>query len=91
MLKIDNYGVFLTKFERTSIEKLEEINKSLNRLNNTLIEGFSMISDSIQSLNNSLENIKNSIDKVESTMDVGNFIQIIQTYQMYKINKNTKS
>lgn len=91
ILKIDNYGVFLTKFERTSIEKLDEINKNLNRLNNTLIEGFSMIADSIQSLNTSLESIKNSIDKVESTMDVGNFIQIIQTYQMYKVNKNTKS
>lgn len=90
MLKIDNYGVFLTKYERTTIEKLEEINSTLKQLNNTLIEGFSMISDSIQSLNNSLGEIKNSIDKVESTMDVGNFIQIIQTYQMYKINKNIK-
>ena len=41
--------------------------------------------------NSRLDNIKNSIDKVESTMDIGNFIQLIQTYQMYKINKNTKS
>lgn len=91
MLKIDNYGVFLSKYERTTIEQLEEINSSLQQLNNTLIEGFSMISEAIQSLNISLEGIKKSIDKVESTMDIGNFIQIIQTYQMYKINKNTKS
>lgn len=89
-LKIDNYGVFLTKFERTSIEKLEQINTSINQLNNTLIDGFSMISDAIGSLNYNLDNIKNSIDKVESTLSVGNFINIIQTYQMYKINKNTK-
>lgn len=89
MLKIDNYGVFLTKYERTTIEKLEEINDSLKQLNNTLIEGFSMISESIQSLNNSLQDIRNSIEKVESTLDIGNFIQTIQTYQLYKINKNT--
>jgi hypothetical protein len=91
MLKLDNYGVFLTKFERTSIENLEEINKSLNKLNNTLIEGFSMITSAIESLGNNLENIKDSIDKIDSTLDIGNFIQIIQSYQLYKINKNTKS
>ena len=88
MLKIDNYGVFLTKFERTSIEKLDEINKSLHQLNNTLMEGFSMISSSIESLNNNLQNIKNSIDKIDLTLDIGNFVQIIQSYQLYRINKN---
>jgi hypothetical protein len=90
LLKIDNYGVFLTKYESSSIEKLEEINISLNKLNNTLIEGFSMVSDAIDSLNYSLNDMKNSINNLEATVDIGNFIQMVQTYQMYKINTNTK-
>ena len=31
------------------------------------------------------------MEEIDSTLKVGNFINVIQTYQMYKVNKNTKS
>jgi hypothetical protein len=29
--------------------------------------------------------------EIDSTLKVGNLINVIQNYQMYKVNKNTKS
>ena len=53
------------------------------------------ISDSIGELNyiteESNKQLTNQLSEIDSTLKVGNLISVINTYQNYKINKNTKS
>ena len=60
----------------------------MNRLNKNVKEGNMMIDENLSRLNSSLSSNLKSID---STLKVGNLISTINTYQNYKINKNTKS
>ena len=60
----------------------------MNRLNKNVKEGNMMIDENLNRLNSSLSSNLKSID---STLKVGNLISTINTYQNYKINKNTKS
>jgi len=60
----------------------------MNRLNKNVKEGNMMIDENLSRLNSSLSSNLKSID---STLKVGNLISTINTYQNYKINKNTKN
>ena len=35
--------------------------------------------------------LQDQLSEIDSTLQVGNLLNLIQTYQMYKVNKNTKS
>ena len=35
--------------------------------------------------------LSNQLQEIDSSIQTNNLISVIQTYQMYKINKNTKS
>ena len=39
----------------------------------------------------STRQLSSKMEEIDSTLKVGNLINVIQTYQMYKVNKNTKS
>jgi len=53
------------------------------------------IVDSIDNLSyiteESTRQLTSKMEEIDSTLKVSNLINLIQTYQMYKINKNTKS
>ena len=53
------------------------------------------ISNSIDQLSyvteESNKQLTEQLSEIDSTMKVGNLISVINTYQNYKINKNTKS
>ena len=53
------------------------------------------ISNSIEELSYATEEsnrqLENQLSEIDSTLKVGNLINTINTYQNYKINKNTKS
>ena len=93
-LKLENLGVFLNKFERVSLEKLDRIITVLNEINDSIIEGFSSLSSSVDnlntSLNTSLSSMSKSLDSINSSIGLNNLIQGVSTYQLYKINKSLK-
>ena len=65
---------------------------SINKMEMNSVSGLNELtyitSDGFSNLNNSLGN---ELKSIQSTIGFNNLLTGIQTYQMYKINKNTKS
>ena len=86
----DKLGVFDSSWQKNTLKQLESIDNRLLNLNNQLTElnsNFREISNNTESL---LENINNSLKNINSGIDANVVISGIQTYQLYKINKQTK-
>ena len=73
-------------------EKFDQVIKSIYDVGEQITESIGILSSeinsSIKEINNSLTQELNSIN---SSVKINNLLTGIQTYQMYKINKNTKS
>jgi hypothetical protein len=103
---LDKINIFNSNWENEVSEKLHSIENGISDLNNTLIqvmvsiwemeskivkelktltyftrEGFSELNSSITS----------ELQSIDSSIKFNNLLTGIQTYQMYKVNKNTKS
>tara|TARA_B110000259_G_C13975763_1_gene386654 strand:+ start:169 stop:1416 length:1248 start_codon:yes stop_codon:yes gene_type:complete len=74
------------------IEKLGDIMYRINSFENSMIESLNELSYTTQ---NGFDNLRGSITSelksINSSIGLNNLLTGIQTYQMYKINKNTKS
>ena len=78
---------------------INQINQNLNEVINGLIHVEESISNGFNSLNHTLDsnfndlntNLSNGLEKLNSTVAFGNLINAIGAYQLYKVNKNTKS
>lgn len=85
--------------------QLNKVVDGVNMINTNLIEivaGLTSMEESISSgfnnLNRSLEsnfsdlnnNLISGFEKLNSSVDAGNLVSVVQTYQLYKINKQTK-
>jgi len=86
--QLDSLGVLMNYYESNSIKELQNISQQITgeiqRLNE-LIEDMSM------EFSEGLNKIDNGIGKLNSQVKVGNIISMINLYQNYKSNKNTKS
>jgi hypothetical protein len=94
----DQLGVFNSNWENEVTNKLTDIGDgikdlmySINSMENNIVNSLGTLTyttmDSFSELNNSITSQLNSID---SSINFNNLLTGIQTYQMYKINKNTK-
>jgi hypothetical protein len=88
--QFDQLNIYNSNWENELSERLKNIEDRLgdllfkmDQVNNTLINGFSKIINSLQGMETSLMSINSSIKW-------NNILSTIQTYQLYKINKNTK-
>ena len=81
------------------IKGINQINQNLNEVVNGLINIEESISNGFNSLNHTLDsnfndlntNLSNGLENLNSTVAFGNMINAISAYQLYKVNKNTKS
>jgi hypothetical protein len=93
--KFDKLNMFNSNWEDEVSKKLDEVNLNIVNLINDLNRVGSDIVNSIYDLSyiteESTKQITSKLDDIDSTLKFGNLINIIQTYQTYKINQNTKS
>ena len=93
--KFDKLNMFTSNWENQVTEKLDEVNLNLVELMKELRDVGERIVGSIDNLSyiteESTRQLTSKMEAIDSTLKVGNFINVIQTYQMYKVNKNTKS
>ena len=74
------------------IEQLEGVMYSINSFENSVINSLSDLSYVTSSGFDSLSSsIGSELSSINSSIKFNNLLTGIQTYQMYKINKNTKS
>lgn len=98
----DKQRVFDSQFQKETSKNMEELKTGINELNaniKTLISKFDNINDELtyqfSQLNSSLvlyqSKIIDGLKSVNSKLAFNNMLTGIQTYQLYKINKNTKA
>jgi hypothetical protein len=96
--EFDKLKIFRSDYEREMTETLSEIKLGINRLlsrvnsmERNIINGLNNLTyvtqDGFSNLNNSLNR---ELQSINSSIDTNNLLTGIQTYQLYKINKQTK-
>lgn len=86
----ENSELNMSRFQKESLSKLESINQNLIELKIITTEGFEKISDDSREILNKLESTNEYNKEILSSLNFNNFINVVSTYQLYKINKNTK-
>ena len=72
------------KYWRRIKDLMYEVRRMGNKISNSIEELSYVTEESTRMLNNSL-------GEINSSLNTNNLLTMIQTYQTYKINKNTKS
>ena len=90
LLMLDEHGVFMNKFERSLIEKMDQLNSSLQELSSSLFYGFNALVDSMESIGNSINKMQDSlesgINRLNTNMTISNVIGIYQSSKISKIS-----
>jgi hypothetical protein len=91
----DKLNIFNSNWENETSNKLKNIEDgivslmySINEMGRNIIDGLGELTYVTEESN---RNLSNQLSEIDSSIQVNNFLSVIQTYQMYKINKNTKS
>ena len=91
----DTLNMFDSKHEKDVSQRLTNIGDGLESLMYEIRDMGNQISNSIDELSyvteESNQQLNEQLSEIDSTMKAGNLINAINTYQNYKINKNTKS
>jgi ribosomal protein L7/L12 len=92
--KFDQLNMFDSKHEKDIKNMLSDINNGLDNIMNEIQRVGNNIVSSIGELGliteESSKLISDGLNSVNSSIQANNFLTSIQTYQMYKINKNIK-
>lgn len=100
--RFDKLNIFNSNWENEVSQKLTTLNKSISELNSNIqdlmyeirnmgnkivrsIEDLSFITD------RSSRMLDDKLKEINSSLDTNNLLTLINTYQTYKVNKNTKS
>ena len=87
----NNMGALDSSWQKNVASKLNSIDMRLFDINNKLTEmneGFIRLSENTGDL---IGDLKQGLEGLNNKFDANNLLQAIATYQVYKINKNTKT
>ena len=90
--KLEDRGVFLTTYDKMNIQNLSTIADNMISLveqSFLMNENLSSINNELWEANTKLEDMSDSMGKLDKSVKAGNLLNAVQTYQLYKINKNT--
>jgi hypothetical protein len=83
--KLEDSGIFMTYFETQSLEKSDEMIK-------TLKEGFASVSGALLEISSNLNSLSQSVttglNELNENVRMNNVLQGIQSYQLYRLNKS---
>jgi hypothetical protein len=83
-LNLESLNIFESKIEIQKLNQLKEINEGMLEINNNLLK-----------INNNIlkgfEDLKMGLNKISGQLSYNNLLTTINTYQLHKINKNTRS
>ena len=93
--KFDKLNIFNSNWENELSQKLTNISTDLQGLMYEIRDMGDRIVSSIEDLSyitkESTKMLDNRLGEIDSSIKTNNLLTLIQTYQTYKINKNTKS
>jgi hypothetical protein len=92
---LDKLTIFNSNWENEVLQKLNDIELELNEILNSIQKMEVNIISAISNLNyiveNSFQSLSKELKNIDSSISFNNLLTTIQTYQVYKINTNTKS
>lgn len=91
LLKFENSQLGMSKFEQTTVSQLEEINENLVKIKEVNREGFKEMSKKMDIVLEELDSINETNKEVVKSLEFNNFMSLVNTYQLYKVNKNTRN
>lgn len=94
----DQVGVFNSNWENEVSNKLSDIGDgirdlmySINTMENNIINSLDNLTYSThESFGKLNKSISSQLSSIDSSININNLLTGIQTYQMYKVNQNTK-
>ena len=93
----DKLNVFSSNHEKevsmklNNIEnKLEDVIQSIHEMESSICNEFMNLRFITEDMSDSLSGLSQGLSEINSSIQTNNLLTGIQTYQMYKINKNTK-
>ena len=100
--RFDKLNIFNSNWENKVSNKLSNLNKGINKLNQNLKGVMYEIRDMGNRIVSSIDDLSyiteestrmldNRLGEIDSSIKTNNLLTMIQTYQTYQINKNTKS
>lgn len=93
--KLDKLNIFNSNWENEVLKRLSNINSNIKGLMYEIRDMGDRITSSIDNLSYITEESTKILDfrlkEIDSSIKTNNLLTLINTYQMYKINKNTKS
>lgn len=93
--KFDKLNIFSSNWEKEISLKLSQVNSNLNFLFHQINDMTNKIVNSINDLTYVTEQsnrmVENRLMEIDSTIKTNNLLTLINTYQTYKVNKNTKN
>lgn len=100
--KFDKLNIYNSNWENEISQKLTTLNKGISELNSNIKGLMYEIREMGERIVNSIEDLSyiteestkmldNRLEEIDSSIKTNNLLTMIQTYQTYKINQNTKS
>ena len=90
LLKFENSNLGMSKFEQDTLSTLNQINENLIELKEVTEIGLKEISDKMGLIVEELDSLNDSNEKIIESLNFNNFISLVNLYQNYKSNMNTK-
>lgn len=90
-VKLDNNGVLLNYYEKETLSKLDEQIKVLKEGFDNLSSILSDVVEKLDSIDNNILKVRSELENIDNKLSFGNLINVIQSYQLYKINTKTNS
>lgn len=99
--KLDKLNIYNSNWENEISQKLTTINKGISELNSNIREVMYEVRDMGNKIVSSIEDLSyitqetskmldNRLVEIDSSIKTNNLLTLINTYQTYQINKNTK-
>jgi len=89
--KFENSKFGMTRFEKTTIKTLNEINDNLIEIKEATINSLQEINDKLGIVIENLDSINDNTEEIIRGISFNNFISVVNLYQNYNIIKNINS
>lgn len=88
--KAEEMGVYFTKYESEQLNKMDSLNKHLISLIDTVEIGLNTINNTLNKIHSSVDSANKQLVDINSNSKASLFLNTINTYQLYKLNKRLK-
>ena len=81
----------MTRFEKTTLKTLNELNDNLIEIKETTINSLQEVNDKLGIVIENLDSINNNTEEIIRGISFNNFVSVVNLYQNYKVNKKVNA